>query len=214
MCGGFVFTYSFRMREANPAGTAYGWSAIRAHLLYNSGRVFTYTIMGEIFGLLGSTIGFVLAIRNLQGILELFAGGVMVLIGLDFAGLWPGRSADSFPGVSWFKTQIQKLYKNLNPQNLFILGLILGWIPCGLVYAAGAQAVATRSMLGGMMTMLFFGLGTIPALFLLGLLTDYISARLRRFLYRLAALALMLLGVLTLMRGIDALGWYHFYRIL
>jgi sulfite exporter TauE/SafE len=204
-------TYSLKIREDDSSKSASGRYFIRAHLLYNSGRVFTYTIMGEIFGLLGSTIGFILAIKNLQGILELFAGCVMLVMGLDFAGLWPGRSADSFPGVNQFKKWIQKLYKNLNPQNLFLLGMILGWIPCGLVYAAGAQAVATQSMLGGMMTMLFFGLGTIPALFLVGLSTDYISVRLRQRLYRLAALALVLLAVITMLRGIDSLGWYHFY---
>jgi len=211
MCGGFVMTYSLKIRETGTTQSLVKRYSLLAHLLYNGGRIFTYIIMGEIFGLIGSTIGFILVIKNLQGALELFAGCFMLAMGLDFAGLWPGRSADFFPGVDRFKNLIQKLYKNLNPQNLFLLGMILGWIPCGLVYAAGAQAVATQSMLGGMMTMLFFGLGTFPALLLVGISTEYISARLRRQLYRLAALVLILLAILTLFRGIDALGWYHFY---
>jgi sulfite exporter TauE/SafE len=96
------------------------------------------------------------------------------------------------------------LYKNLRPKNLFILGMILGLIPCGLVYAAGAIAVATQSPLQGMIIMLFFGLGTVPALFSLGISTELIALHWRRRLYRLASGLLIIFAVLTILRDIDA----------
>jgi hypothetical protein len=212
MCGGFVMAYSMNLRSPDPAVPAGKWLKWRSHLLYNSGRVFTYMILGEIFGLLGSTLGFILAVKNLQGALEILAGIVMLVMGIAFTGLWPGwSSTDFFPGVNLFKKIIAGLYKNLQPKNLFILGMILGLIPCGLVYAAGAKAVATQSPLQGMLTMMFFGLGTVPALFSLGISTELISLHWRRRLYRLAAGLLIIFAVLTILRGIDALGWHHFY---
>lgn len=212
MCGGFVLAYSLNLRSPGPTVPAGKWFKWKSHLLYNSGRIFTYMILGEIFGLLGSTLGFILAAKNLQGILELFAGIVMLAMGISFSGLWPGWStAEFFPGVNIFKKIVTGLYKNLQPKNLFVLGMILGLIPCGLVYAAGAKAVATGSPLEGMLTMLFFGLGTVPALFTLGLSTELVSLHWRRRLYRLAAGLLIVFAVLTMLRGIDVLGWHHFY---
>jgi sulfite exporter TauE/SafE len=211
MCGGLVMTYSINLRGSDPASSTPRWPRWRIHLLYNSGRIFTYMILGEIFGLLGSTLGLILAIKNIQGALEVFAGVVMLIMGLNFSGIWPAWSADFFPGINTFKKLIARLFNVLRPGNMFILGMILGLIPCGLVYAAGAKAVATQSPLAGMMTMLFFGLGTFPALFILGISTEFITVRLRQQLYRLAAGLLIILAVLTLLRGIDALDWYHFY---
>ncbi len=212
MCSGFVLAYSANLHNPDSTALAGKWLRWRAHLLYNSGRIFTYMILGEIFGLVGSTLGLILAIKNLQGALELLAGIIMLIMGLTFAGLWPGwSSTDFFPGVSIFKKIISSLYKNLRPKNMFILGMILGFIPCGLVYAAGAKAVATQSPLGGMITMLIFGLGTVPALLSLGISTELISIRWRQRIYHLAAVLLIVFAVLTILRGIDALDWHHFY---
>jgi sulfite exporter TauE/SafE len=212
MCGGFVMAYSLNLRSPDPLTPAAKWLKWKSHLLYNSGRIFTYMILGEIFGLLGSTLGFILAVKNLQGALEFLAGIIMLVMGIAFTGLWPGWfSTGFFPGVNIFKKIVAGLYKNLQPRNTFILGMILGLIPCGLVYAAGAKAVATQSPLGGMLTMMFFGLGTAPALFTLGISTELISLHWRRRLYRLAAMLLIIFAVLTILRGVDALGWHHFY---
>jgi sulfite exporter TauE/SafE len=211
MCGGFVMTYSLNLRSSKLAASSGKWFNWRAHLLYNCGRIFTYMILGEIFGLLGSTLGIILSIKNLQGLLELSAGVIMLIMSFNFAGLWPGWMADSFPGVNIFKRIIAGLHHRLEPKNMFILGMILGLIPCGLVYAAGAKAVATQSPLGGMMIMLFFGLGTLPALLGLGFSAELITLRRRNKLYRLAAGFLFVFAIMTILRAVDVLGWYHFY---
>lgn len=211
MCGGFVMTYTLKIRQ-NEAGILNSrWHSLTPHLFYNSGRVLTYVILGQIFGFLGSTLGIVFAIRNFQGILELFAGAVMIFMGIELAGWIGGLAPDALPGTNAFKKLIHSLFNRVNRQNVFLLGLILGFIPCGLVYAAGAKAAATQSMIGGMITMLVFGLGTFPAMVLTGLTVNLISARLRHRLYRIAALLVILLGILTMLRGIDALGWVKFY---
>jgi sulfite exporter TauE/SafE len=210
MCGGFVMTYTLKIQGTDQS-TLSKWQILYPHLLYNSGRVLTYVILGEIFGFLGSSLGVIFALRDIQGVLQLFAGLVMVIMGFDLAGWIPASGPETFPGISGFKRLVRSMFNRVNRKNIFILGMILGFIPCGLVYAAGAKAAATQSILGGMITMLVFGLGTFPAMVITGLTVNLISNRLRKHLYRIAAMMVILLGILAILRGIDAMGWIKFY---
>ncbi|MEJ2054508.1 MAG: sulfite exporter TauE/SafE family protein [Calditrichaceae bacterium] len=211
MCGGFVVTYSVKISENEPVSQLTLLQKISPHILYNFGRLLTYTILGEIFGLIGGTLGVIMAIQNFQGGLQLFAGIVMVILGLDLTGIIPKLAPDSFPGVNMFKKLASSLFDRVNRKNIFITGMVLGLIPCGLVYAVGAKAAATQSVIGGFLTMLIFGLGTFPAMLLTGITVNLFSQKLRGQLYRIAALMVILLGILTVLRGVDALGWYHIY---
>ena len=152
-----------------------------------------------------------MAIRNFQGTLELVAGLFMLLLGFDLAGLIPSFSPDVFPGVNRFKNLILNLFNRVNHRNIFGLGVVLGFIPCGLVYAAAAKAAATQSIMGGMLTMFFFGLGTFPAMVLIGLTANLFSKQLKRRLYKIAAFMVILLALLTILRGIHALDLLHIH---
>lgn len=211
MCGGFVFTYSVKISEKESDVKPNKWKMLLPHLLYNSGRVLTYTFLGEIFGFLGGTIGFVMSVRNFQGGLQLFAGVFMLILGLEIGGLLPKTSKDYFPGINIFKKLVGNLFNRVNRRNIFGLGLVLGFIPCGLVYVAGAMAASTESILGGMLTMLFFGLGTFPAMIIIGLASDFLSTKFRSRLYKISALLIIIMAVLAILRGIDALGWMRIY---
>lgn len=206
MCGGFVMTYSLKLTE-NPSHNNHNFlQKFFPHLLYNSGRVFTYTILGEIFGILGSTLGFILAFKNFQGGLMLFAGIIMIVMGLDFAGFIPAHKPDTFPGINKFKNLVQALFRRVNHRNIFGLGVVLGFLPCGLVYAIGAKAAATQSFIGGGLTMLFFGLGTFPAMILTGLTAHLISEKLRSRLYKIAAILVIVLGLVTAIKSFKSFG--------
>ena len=207
MCGGFVMTYTLRIKENEPLRKDSWWQKLKPHLLYNSGRVLTYTFLGEIFGLLGSTMGFMLAFKHWQGALEIFAGLIMLIMGLDLAGWIPSVEPDSFPGVRRFSKLITAMFNKVNTRNVFGLGLVLGFIPCGLVYAVGARAAATQSLTGGLLIMLIFGLGTFPAMVLTGLTAHLITVKWRRTLYKMAAILIMLMAILTMARGSAAIGW-------
>ena len=87
MCGGIVLTYTIKIRENDPVNEPSKWQLIKPHLLYNSGRIITYSILGEIFGFIGGTIGVILAIHDFQGVLQLLTGIIMLLIGIELAGL-------------------------------------------------------------------------------------------------------------------------------
>jgi sulfite exporter TauE/SafE len=211
MCGGIVLTYTLKIQENDPPIKISKWQMMKPHFLYNFGRIITYTFLGEVFGLLGGTLGIIFAIRDFQGGLQLFAGIVMLLMGIELAGLIPNVAPDTFPGINRFKRLVTSMFNKVNRKNIFGLGLVLGFLPCGLVYAAGAKAAATQSFFGGMLTMLAFGLGTFPAMFLSGMTAHLISNKIRHRLYRIAAFLVIILAVFTILRGVDSLGWMRFY---
>ncbi len=205
MCGGFVMTYSLKIQSAEANKKRPFGQALIPHVLYNAGRLLTYAVLGLFFGLVGETLKVMLEIRHLQGGVELLAGGVMILMGLDLGGWLPLSKGDYFPGYHLFKRGLQHLFQRVNRHNVFQLGLILGFVPCGLVYAAGAMAAASGSAPGGILTMLVFGLGTVPALVVVGLGAHLISWQRRQQFFRLATLLVIVLGLFTVYRGVLAL---------
>jgi len=206
MCGGFVMTYTLKLSENTPQGNSNFWQKLYPHLLYNSGRVLTYTLLGELFGLLGSTLGFMSAFKGFQGGLMLFAGMIMIFMGLDFAGFFPSLSPNYFPGVNKFKNLVRNMLNRVRPGNIFGLGFVLGFLPCGLVYAVAAKAAATQSVIGGGLTMLIFGLGTFPAMVITGVGAHLLSGKLRNRLYKIAAILVIILGVITVAKSLKAFG--------
>lgn len=206
MCGGFVVTYTLKLSQNAVVAKPSTWQQIYPHLLYNSGRVLTYTLLGEIFGILGMTLGSVFAFKSFQGGLMLFAGIVMVIMGLDLAGLIPSLPKDTFIGVNKFKEMIQSMLNRVNPNNIFGLGIVMGFLPCGMVYAVGVKAAATQSIWQGGLIMLVFGLGTFPAMVLTGVAAHLVSSRLKSTLYKIAAILVIVLGILTISKGIQKLG--------
>jgi uncharacterized protein len=206
MCGGFVMTYTLKLSQNAVKTKPKFWAQVFPHLLYNSGRILTYVLLGEVFGILGMTLGSALAFKSFQGGLMIFAGIVMVFMGLDLAGFVPSLPKDSFLGSNKFKSLVQSLLDRVHPNNIFGLGIVMGFLPCGMVYAVGAKAAATQSIWQGGLTMLVFGLGTFPAMVLTGITAHLISVRLRSTLYRIAAILVIVLGIFTVSKGLQKLG--------
>ncbi len=203
MCGGFVLTYTMKVNENDLIQKPTFLQSLTPHLLYNSGRLISYIILGQIVALIGSALGF--TFKSFQGSIEIFAGIVMVLIGLDFAGIIKTANPDSFPGISAFKRLIHSLFNSVKRKNILGLGFVMGFIPCGPVYAALAKAASAESVVKGMLLMLFFGLGTFPAMIITGLFADKITTKFKQYVYKIAAVMVILLGLFTVFRGIKKL---------
>ena len=114
MCGGIVLTYTLKIQENDPLVKPSKWQLIKPHLLYNTGRIITYTFLGEIFGLIGGTLGIIFAIRDFQGGLQLFAGIIMLVMGIELAGLIPSLSPDTFPGINRFKRLVTSFFNRFS----------------------------------------------------------------------------------------------------
>ena len=197
MCGGIVVAYS-----STKIDQASSWThQTISHLAYNFGRVTTYTILGAVFGLLGQAIAFTPATK---GVLFLLTGILMILAGLSLIGnLKFLNSAEwSVSNNSWYQDLFRKLINSRSLESFFLLGMLNGILPCGLVYSFAIFAASTASPLWGAIVMASFGLATIPALFFLGTITKFLQkSSLRGTMMKLAAMLVIFYGFFTLYKG-------------
>lgn len=203
MCGPLVASYSVAFKGKN----------LVPHILYNLGRISTYTLLGGLVGMTGSFLGIAVHIQGFQRFIMIIAGILIVLMGIGLAG-W-------FPFMPFLRNQeifslnfVQKL-KSISLESLRIgsfypLGIFAGFIPCGLTYTALITAARTGmeaenhflGFLNGVTMMLLFGLGTMPALLLFGKIMSAIGAQMRQRLYRLSAILMVIMGIIFIARSL------------
>lgn len=161
MCGGIATA----LGTATPGRV--GWQT----LLYHSGRIVSYGTAGAIAGALGAAVGFAFEVSRWSALLRLGAALIVIVIGLDIS---LGTSARA----RWLRAPERwgaRLWRHLAParrlplpaaprSRALLLGLLWGWLPCGLVYSVLLAAALAGSARGGALTMLGFGLGTLPAM--------------------------------------------------
>lgn len=177
------------------------WAPLPMH----AGRLVTYGAMGLAAGLIGGTIERGALAVGLQGVAATLGGLALIFFGLVLLGWMPFRW-----GLDIGERATARLAASIasqRPASGLLMGLYWGFLPCGLVWAALVNAGATASPLMGSLVMLLFGLGTVPALLVLGGLAGYIGARYRRWLTRLAAATVVAMGLLLLLRTAASAGW-------
>jgi hypothetical protein len=162
MCGGIVGALSLGLPSQRQLPILLG---------YNLGRISSYTLAGALMGALGFYFSGLLPVQTAQRVLLGFAGVFMVLLGLYLGGWWNLLSRiERMGGVLW--RRIEPLGRGLlpvrSPGQAVALGLLWGWLPCGLVYSALVWTVASGGPVQGGLLMLAFGLGTLPNLLLMG----------------------------------------------
>jgi len=201
MCGGIVLAYSSIKIE--PASSKV--SKTVAHLLYNMGRVLTYTVLGAVFGALGGVATFS---NTANGILLVVAGLVMVLAGLSLMGKVKFLTVieHSISSSKFYKNSFQKILHSKSNMSFFLLGMLNGLLPCGFVYFFAITAASTASPFYGALVMFIFGISTIPAMFSLGFLSSLASATsFRNMMMSLSSVAVIIYGLFTLYNGYDYL---------
>ncbi|MBI2487957.1 MAG: sulfite exporter TauE/SafE family protein [Deltaproteobacteria bacterium] len=195
MCGGFPIAIASVSK-----GSA--TRKISSHLLYNFGRIFTYTFLGAAFGSFSLMINEMQTIFSGQVIVSVIAGVFMVLIGLQILGI---LNEKTIPGPTPFYMFLKKAmasligYKSLAAP--FYLGIFNGFLPCPLIYAFLFKATASGSPDKGALTMLSLGLGTIPTMLLLGNLGEILSPRFKASISRVPGLVIVIFGIITLARA-------------
>jgi sulfite exporter TauE/SafE len=170
---------------------------VLGRVAYNLGRIFTYCLLGAAFGLIGQTLAF----AGFQRWVSIAAGSA-ILVGLFVSS----RSTVSLPvarGVAWIKSGLGALLRRRSVASVFSLGALNGLLPCGLVYAACAGAVATGGLLSGVEYMAAFGFGTVPMMLGIGLVGQKLQFTLRFKLQRLIPACLSLVAVLLILRGLS-----------
>lgn len=169
--------------------------------LYNLGRTVTYGVMGTIFGLLGQGLELV----GFQQVVSVVMG-VLMVVSVLFPSLFRNQvdlTKSSFKLVGKLKKSISNMFSVRSFQSLFIIGLLNGLLPCGLVYIALAGALATGNATTGTLYMVLFGLGTIPMLLALGVAGNVVSAQARKKINRLIPVLVVIVGIFFILRGLN-----------
>lgn len=199
MCGPLVLSYSL------PLGSRRFPEQLTAHLFYNLGRILTYSLLGAVAGLFGGTVGFIGHLAGFENVAAIVAGALMIVAGVVMLDLVPGRKLQKFNPLLYttrFLKPLGKLFSSASLGSKFSLGLLLGFLPCGLIYAALLKAMASGTAFAGALNMAAFGLGTVASLLAIGLFSSVFSLKLSRWGSRLAAVSVLLLGLLMVSRGV------------
>ena len=199
MCGGIVAALTFGLPPGKRGGIG---AAIPYHLAYNLGRVLSYVLAGAVMGGLGFLLASVLPVWYAQRVLLAVAGLFMVALGLYLAGWWMGLNRlERLGGRLWSRLEPlgRRLLPVATPARAFGVGLVWGWLPCGLVYSMLVNAVSAGGAFEGGLLMLAFALGTLPNLLVMGVLAGAAARLAGSAGFRRAAGAMVILfGLYTL----------------
>lgn len=192
MCGGIALSQSVAHKEEQ--AKAQKWKQLRPSLLYNAGRVVSYTVVGGIVGALGSAVSFS---GTAKGIIAILSGVFMVLMGLNMIGL--------FPALRKFMPRMPKAFgsklSGISKHGPFFIGLLNGLMPCGPLQAMQIYALGTGSFFAGAASMFVFSLGTVPLMFGFGAVSSLLSSKFTHKMMKVSAALVMVLGVVMLSRG-------------
>ena len=193
MCGGFPLALAAHHRRRN----------LGRQLLYNLGRINTLAAIGAVSGAGGAAIVASGPARLVEHGLALVAAVFMAVVGLEILGVPLGIAA-RMAGVarSALRTLLGGVIASGSPVAPLALGVFNAFLPCQLIYAFAARAASTASIRDGMLTMLAFGAGTVPAMLAVGTVRDAFPAAVRGRLSALSGAVVLLFAGVTLLRGL------------
>lgn len=172
---------------------------IVSRLLYNFGRILTYTFFGFIFGLIGDRI----QLFGLQQIVSIILGS-LILLRLIIPQKYSFTKLHFFQRtVGKLKQEFSKMFGKNSMKSLFVIGLLNGFLPCGFVYVGIAGAIATGDAFNGAAFMSLFGLGTLPIMFAASLFSSVLSLKARLNFRKAIPVFSFIIGILFILRGLN-----------
>ena len=196
MCGAFPLALGAGARSRN----------LLRQLLYNFGRLNTLVFIGAVSGALGAAFVAAGPIRMFARLLAIIAGTFMIVVGLEVLGVLGQMTAR---GAALAQATVGRVLggvmRSRSPVAPLALGVFNAFLPCQLIYAFAARAASTASVTDGMLTMLCFGLGTVPAMLSLGVAGVLARPTVRARLSTASGVLIIAFGVLTMLRAFDVL---------
>lgn len=180
MCGGILLAASIQ-----------GTRSYKNPIMYNLGRITSYTVLGGLFGLLGS---FFKINSYAYFIIISIASILMLIMGLSMLGLVP------------FKLTIKLPRLKARPQSPYVIGLLNGFMPCGALQSMQLYAVSTGSFVLGALSMFLFVLGTVPLMLVIGLLFNFFKNKSFVLIQKVGALLIIILSIIMFNRALTYVG--------
>jgi uncharacterized protein len=177
-----------------------GASGLAFHLgraAYNVGRVTSYALIGLVFGLVGRT----LMLAGVQRWASLLAGAVVLLALLPATRV--GLGLPAIKSVAWIKAGFASMLRHRSVSAMYLLGVLNGFLPCGLVYVAAAATLSLQSVASAAGYMVAFGVGTIPMMLGIALVGRNVQMAVRFKYQKLVPVCLVLMGTLLILRGLS-----------
>lgn len=174
---------------------------IAGGLSYNIGRIITYGVLGAIFGLLGQGI----EMAGLQQWASILLGIAMIL-SIVAPAIFRGKIKFEqlfFGYTGKMMGSFRRLFTINSIPSLFLIGLLNGLLPCGLVYIAIAGAINTNDIVNGIIYMIIFGIGTIPIMLAIPLLGNLVGNAFRKRYSKVLSGFIIILGIIFILRGLS-----------
>ncbi|AWK52828.1 heavy metal transport/detoxification protein [Clostridium beijerinckii] len=195
MCGGIMLTQSLS-KDSIVIENQNKFKTLMPAILYNAGRVTSYTIIGGIVGALGSVLSLSL---NVKAGLQIFAGLFMVIMGLNMAGFSAFRKFNI--KLPWSSCKVKN-----KPKAPFLVGMLNGLMPCGPLQTMQLYALGTGSAAAGALSMFIFSLGTVPLMLVFGAISGFLSKGYTKQLLKFSGFLVIILGIIMGNRGLALAG--------
>ena len=205
MCGPLVFAF--------PAKTG----KISAHLCYHAGRLTTYAVVGILLGSIGLAVAklsvaagfdYLTVVSRIQVLFSFLAGAFLLIFGLGQLGLTHHpklisvAAPDSIPGYRYL---VRSAFSKPNAALMALTGMFMGFLPCGLSYAAFSRALTVSRPIEGGALLLAFGVGTLPGLLLVGTGASVLARRYRRHFDIFSGMLMIAMAASLLVDSITAI---------
>lgn len=192
MCGPIAITIGFKIKNK--------FYYYFHNLIYQLGRVITYSFLGAATGLIGESLNLI----GIQNQISIIIGTILIL-NIITPKLFFNSFKFNFFNYLLFqlKIQLSKLIKQQSFLSKFLIGILNGFLPCGAVYIALSSALTCSNFIDSIIFMFFFGLGTIPAMFIIVIFGKIINLKFRNILFKLHPYIIILLGIILIMRGMS-----------
>jgi sulfite exporter TauE/SafE len=195
MCGGINISQNICSKNASVK------NGFMPSLLYNLGRLISYTVIGAIVGAIGMVLTFT---DTARGIVSIVVAILMVIMGLNLIGVLPFLRYIMPRMPKIFADKINKMKtKRLSP---LIVGLLNGFMPCGPLQTMQIYALSTGSWFLGGLSMFLFALGTIPLMFILGLTSSLLTKKFADTAIKISSILVVIMGMFMLYCGVGILG--------
>jgi sulfite exporter TauE/SafE len=195
MCGGFVCVYA-------RAGARAPYRGASAHLAYNAGRLFSYVTLGLVAGAVGARVDRVAHLASVERGAAIVAGSLMIAWALAAIATHVGVRMPRLGAPTWAKQKLGGALVAMRDQSPVMqagaIGLLTTLLPCGWLYTFVVTAAGTGSPIAGAAVMMVFWLGTVPTLVAVGVGLDRIARPVARHLPIASAVAVLLLGALSI----------------
>lgn len=192
MCGGILAALALPKGKTDKSVN----NAMLFSLLYQVGRISSYTIIGVGVGVIGLHLHQILANISPLPLLRIVAGGMLILLGFYISGWWRALTSLERVGAHLWK-YIEPIGRRFLPIDTYfkalVVGMVWGWLPCGLVYSTLAMALAQGDALNAGLVMFAFGLGTLPVMWLGATLGSSLATLIRAAWFRSGAGLLMII---------------------